>query len=428
MNKKELIQKAKAYALKNAIHYNGKANVGAVISGLFAEGLKKEDAKEVGKEISKIVSGVNKLSLEKQKKEFQKFEKLTSSREVREGLAKLPDAEKGVVMRFAPSPSGAMHIGHALTASISYLYVKKYGGKFYVRIEDTNPDNIYPPAYDLLKKDAEWLFEGKAKIIIQSERMELYYKYAEKLIKKNSAYVCTCSSENFKKLSEQKKECACRKNTQKENLDLWGKMLAPQAYTKEAREPLQGPDKSSLKISTGDNKKSFKQGEAVLRFKSDLNNPNPAMRDFPLARINESSHPLQKNKYRVWPLMNLSVTADDIELKMTHVIRAKEHRDNAKRQKMMYAVLGKKYPWEAYLGRWKFKDLELSATKITEGIKSGKYSGWDDEKLPTIAALKKKKYKPEAFWKFSEHVGLSENDKIIDEKDFFKLLDTFNRK
>jgi len=401
MNKKELIQKARAYALKNAIHYNGKANVGAVISGLFAEGLKKEDTKEVGKEISKIVLEVNKISLEKQKKEFEKFEKLISFREVRDGLPKLPNAEKGVVMRFAPSPSGAMHIGHALTASISYLYVKKYGGKFYMRIEDTNPDNIYPPAYDLLKQDAEWLFEGKTKIIIQSERMELYYKYAEKLIKKNSAYVCTCSSENFKKLVDQKKECACRKNTQKENLDLWKKMFV---------------------------KKGFKQGEAVLRFKSNIKDKNPAMRDFPLARINESSHPLQKNKYRVWPLMNLSVTVDDIELKMTHIIRAKEHRDNAERQKMIYKILDKKYPWEAYLGRWKFKDLELSATKITEGIKSGKYSGWDDEKLPTISALRKKGYKPESFWKFSEHVGLSESDKVLDEKEFFKLLDTFNRK
>ena len=401
MNKKELIQKARAYALKNAIHYNGKANVGAVISGLFAEGLKKEDTKEVGKEISKIVLEVNKISLEKQKKEFEKFEKLISFREVRDGLPKLPNAEKGVVMRFAPSPSGAMHIGHALTASISYLYVKKYGGKFYMRIEDTNPDNIYPPAYDLLKQDAEWLFEGKTKIIIQSERMELYYKYAEKLIKKNSAYVCTCSSENFKKLVDQKKECACRKNTQKENLDLWKKMFV---------------------------KKGFKQGEAVLRFKSNIKDKNPAMRDFPLARINESSHPLQKNKYRVWPLMNLSVTVDDIELKMTHIIRAKEHRDNAERQKMIYKILDKKYPWEAYLGRWKFKDMELSATKITQGIKEGKYSGWDDEKLPTISALRKKGYKPESFWKFSEHVGLSESDKVLDEKEFFKLLDTFNRK
>jgi len=147
-----------------------------------------------------------------------------------------------------------------------------------------------------------------------------------------------------------------------------------------------------------------------------------------LARINLTKHFRQKNKYRVWPLMNLCVATDDIELKMTHIIRAKDHRDNAERQKMIYKVLDKKYPWEAYLGRWKFKDLELSATKITEGIISGKYSGWDDEKLPTVSALRKKSYKPGAFWKFAEHIGLSESDKVIDKKEFFKLLDSFNKK
>jgi len=403
MNKKELIEKARAYALKNSLAYQGKAQEGKVISSLFNEGLKKEEVKKFIKEISKIVLDVNKLSLEKQKKEFEKLEKLISHRKVREGLPKLPSTEKGVVMRIAPSPSGALHVGHALTACISFDYFQKYGGKFFVRIEDTNPENIYPPAYDLIKKDSEWLFDKKAKIIIQSDRMEIYYKYAEKLIKKNSAYVCTCSGDEFRNYSKQKKSCPCRKLNIKENLKNWEKML---------------------------NKKGFKVGDAVLRFKSSegMKHKNPAMRDFPLARINLTKHARQKNKYRVWPLMNLSVTADDIELKMTHIIRAKDHRDNAERQKMIYKVLGKKYPWESYLGRWKFKDMELSSTKITEGVRSGKYSGWDDENLPTISALRKKGYKPEAFWKFAEHIGLSESDKVIDKKEFFKLLDVFNKK
>jgi glutamyl-tRNA synthetase len=122
--------------------------------------------------------------------------------------------------------------------------------------------------------------------------------------------------------------------------------------------------------------------------------------------------------------MNLAVPVDDIEMKMTHIIRAKEHRDNAERQKMIFDALGKKYPWAAFVGRYKFKDMELSATKITQGIKSKKYKGWDDPRLPTIQALKKK-YKPEAFWKLAEHRGLSEVDKVIDKKDFFELLDKF---
>ena len=391
-------KKVKAYALKNAISHNGKAHQGAIISSLFHEGLKKEDIKKYGKKIAEIVKEVNKLDLEKQKIEFEKSNKHVSSRKVREGMPNLPGAKKGkVVMRFAPSASGGFHIGHAMTGSLSYLFVKKYGGKFYVRIEDTNPENIYKPAYKMIKDESKWLFGGKAKIIIQSERMNLYYKYAKKLIKKNSAYVCTCSGDKFREFVKDKKDCGCRSLSVKENLEKWEKML-----------------------------KNYKEGEAVLRFKSSMDNPNPAMRDFPLARVNLSSHALQKKKYRVWPLMNLAVSVDDIEMKMTHVIRAKEHRDNAKRQEMIYKVLGEKFPWTGFLGRFKFKDLDLSTTKIREAIDAGKFKGWDDERLPTIAALKKK-YKPEAFWKFAERIGLSENDKVIDKKEYFMLLDSFNK-
>jgi glutamyl-tRNA synthetase len=175
-------------------------------------------------------------------------------------------------------------------------------------------------------------------------------------------------------------------------------------------------------------KNGFKEGDAVLRFKSDMKDKNPAMRDFPLARIVLTEHPRQKKKYKVWPLMNLAVTADDIELKMTHIIRGKDHRDNAERQKMMYKVLGKKFPWTAFLGKIHFKDMELSTTQTRKDIEAGKYSGWDDKRLLTIASLKKRGYTPEAFWKFSERVGLSETDKIMDRKEYFTLLDGFNKK
>lgn len=395
MNKKKI----KAYALKNAIAYSGKPNPSAVLSSLFNEGLKKDKVKEVMPKIKKVIDEISKLSLDEQKKEFEKINDVISQRKVREGLPELPDAKSGVVMRFAPSPSGAMHIGHALTACISYVYVKKYGGKFYVRIEDTNPENIYEPAYELLKKDSDWLFEKKAKIIIQSDRMEIYYKYAKKLIKIGKAYVCTCLGDDFREFSKKKKNCPCRSFNEKENLERWENMLY---------------------------EKGFGEGEAVLRFKSDMTHKNPAMRDFPLARINLTKHPRQKSKYRVWPLMNLAVSVDDIEMKMTHIIRAKEHRDNAKRQEMIFDVLGEKYPWCAYLGRWHIKGLRLSASEITKGVKEGKYSGWADDKLPTIQALKKK-YKPEAFLNMAENRGLSEVDKVIDKKEFFILLDKFNK-
>jgi glutamyl-tRNA synthetase len=389
----------RAYALKNAISYGGKANPGAVVSALFNEGLKKEEVKKVIPKIQKVIKEISKLSLEEQEKEFEKLKEVVSERKVREGLPEIPNADDGVVMRFAPSPSGAMHVGHAITGSMSYNYVKKYGGKMIVRVEDTNADNIYAPAIDLLEKDAKWLFENKAEFVVQSDRMDLYYGFAVSLIEKGRAYVCECSGDAFRELAKNKKECPCRKKTVEKNIKDWEKMVS---------------------------KEGFKEGEAVLRFKSDMTHPNPAMRDFPLARINLTPHPRQGTQYRVWPLMNLSVTADDMDMGMTHIIRAKEHMDNAKRQKMIFEVFEKEYPWAAFLGRVHLKGMRLSASEITKGVEEGKYSGWDDPKLPTLQSLAKRGYKPEAFWKLAEHIGLSEVDKTIDSKDFFDLLDKFN--
>jgi len=401
---KNLEKKARAYALKNAIAYEGKAKIGSVISGLFNEGLKKSEVGKYSKEISKIVNEVNSLNLKDQEKEFERLQSEVSKREIREGLSELPNAKKGkVIMRFSPSASGPLHVGHAMTASLSYIYVKKYKGKLYVRIEDTNPENTYKPAYKMIIKESKWLFNDESVLLIQSERMEIYYKYSEKLIKKGSVYVCTCLKEEFEKYVLKKTNCPCRKLSVKENLERWKKML----------------DRSL---------KGFKEGEAVLRFKSNMKDKNPAMRDFPLARVNETKHPLQGNKYKVWPLMNLAVSIDDIDMKVTHIIRAKDHIDNAKRQEMIFKALGKKFPWTGFLGKFKFKDLELSTRKIKQAIKEGKYSGWDDPRLPTLYSLKKQGYKPEAFWKFAEQVGLSENDKVMDKKEFFLLLDSFNKK
>jgi glutamyl-tRNA synthetase len=406
MNKKQIQEKAEVYALKNAVAHGGKAVQGAVIAGLFAEGLKREDVGKYIKDISEVLKEVNSLSPEEQIVLFKKHSKEISEREVRqEGeLPELPGAKKGkVISRFAPNPSGPLHVGHAISNVIPFLLVKKYGGKFYVRIEDTNPEKVMKEGYKSFKEDCDWLYKkGVSEYVIQSDRMDVYYKYAEKLIKSGNAYVCTCSQEEFKKYSEKKKDCPCRKFSSKENKERWERML---------------------------DTKGFGPGEAVLRFKSGMENSNPALRDFPLARINLTEHPRQKNKYRVWPLMFLAVAVDDIEYGMTHVIRGKEHRDNALREKMIYEALevGKKFPWEFYMGRIKFTDLQLGKRFITAAIKEGKYSGWDDPNLPTLASLRKRGYKPEAFWKLAAHRGLTQVDKVMKSKDFFDILDRFNK-
>lgn len=403
-------QTIRAYALKNAIAHDGKATQGPVVSSLFNEGLKREDMKTQGKIISEIIQEVNSLSPEQQKKEFEKLKETVSERESREGLPELPNVKKsGVVMRFRPSPSGPLHLGHIISNLPSSMYVEKYGGKFYVIVDDTDPETTLKEAYSNIKKACDWIFGNVTKYINSSDRMDLYYKYAKKLIEKNAAYVCICPPDEFRDLAKRKEECICRNFEIKDQLHRWKLML------------------------NKDKKSRYEQGEAVLRFKTPeevggMRHPNPAMRDFPLARINETSHPLQKNKYRVWPLMNLVVSVDDMELKMTHIIRGKDHKDNAKRQEMIFKIFGKEYPKSYFIGRLKFTDLVLSKRQITEKIKSGEFTGEEDEKIPTILSLKKRGYTKKAFEKFIEQRGLPEVDKVISEKDFFQSLKTFQKK
>jgi len=210
MIKKESI---KAYALKNAIEHEGEATQGPVINSLFNEGLKKGNIKSTIPIIQKILEEVNKLSINHQKQKLEKLTKYIGQRKTREG--KLPPLKntKKFKSRMSPSPSGPLHIGHALAILPNFLYAQKYKGQFYIRIEDTNPDNIYKPAYKMIEEEAKWLCNNKVKFLIQSERMELYYKTAKTLIEKNQAYVCTCDPEDFKNLLLKQKACPCRSSS-----------------------------------------------------------------------------------------------------------------------------------------------------------------------------------------------------------------------
>jgi len=362
--------------------------------------------KIVGKEVNEIIKHVNELPLDVQMQELkEQFPEMLEEKKKEEKEDMKPFKHvgpNGVIMRFSPSPSGPMHIGHAITGGLTSLYVKKYGGKFILRIEDTNSDNIDIPSYDLLPIDGNWIFGNINEVWIQSDRMRYYYDYAEKFLEIGNCYICTCTQDAFKKLADNKEECPCRNISVDENLNRWKKMF--------------------------DKRHGFKEGEAVLRFKSDMQHKNPAMRDFPLARINDSEHPRQGLKYRVWPLMNLSVFVDDVEANMTHIIRAKDHEINAQRQELMYRALDiKDIPETYFLGRYNFEGLELSASKTRAKIEEGKYSGWDDIRIPFLQALKRRGYQPQAFLKYTQKTGLSPVDKTIPAEEFFKIVNSFNK-
>jgi glutamyl-tRNA synthetase len=175
----------------------------------------------------------------------------------------------------------------------------------------------------------------------------------------------------------------------------------------------------------------YTEGQAVVRVKTDLENPNPAVRDWPALRIIDTKkypHPRVGSKYIVWPLYNLAAGLDDHLMGMTHIIRGKEHYTNMVRQKYMYDYLGWTYPEAIHYGRLKITGAFLSKSKIIQGVKEGLYTGYDDPRLGTFAALRKRGITPEAIKKMIIDVGIKSNDVTLSWENLFsynrKILDT----
>ncbi len=375
------------YALQNAILHNGKANYKAVMGKIMAENpALRSRAKELIGEVKKIVEGINSLSLEQQRRKLEEIapELLEKKKkEERKELEDLPEVRGEVRMRLAPSPSGPMHLGQSRMAILNDEYVKRYGGKLFLRIEDTNPHNILPEAYNMIPEDLEWLGVKVHEIVIQSDRFEIYYDYARKLLDMGKAYITTVPAEKWRRLKNEGKPTEDRELPPEEQLERWDKMLAGE----------------------------YDEGEAVYVVKTDLHHPNPAIRDWAAFRIiKDVEHPRLGNKYIVYPLMNFSVAVDDHELRLTHVLRGKDHLNNTYRQMYLYDYFGWKKPVYIHYGWVTMRDTILKTSVIKEGIKKGIYSGWDDPRLGTLRALARRGIRPEAIRKYWIQVGLKEVD------------------
>jgi glutamyl-tRNA synthetase len=179
----------------------------------------------------------------------------------------------------------------------------------------------------------------------------------------------------------------------------------------------------------------YKEGEAVVRVKTDLNHPNPAVRDWPAFRIidpEKHPHPRVGSKYYAWPLYNLACGVDDHLMGITHIIRGKEHLTNMVRQEYMYKYFGWNYPEAIHYGRLKITGATLSKSKIVQGMKEGLYKDWDDPRLATFLALRRRGITPEAIKKMIIDVGPKTSDVILSWENLYaynrKILDsTANR-
>jgi glutamyl-tRNA synthetase len=397
----EVRKEIRKFALQNAFEHEGKTQDKIVLSKIL--GSKPEfrnKVNEITEDISEIVSSVNQISLEEQKKEieenFPDLLKPKEKKEEREGLPLLEGAIEGkVVTRFPPEPNGYPHIGHAKAAIINIEYAKMYGGKCILRMDDTNPEAERMEYHAAIKVGLDWLGVKFDIIKNTSDDMELFYEKGIELINSGKAYVCTCKRDTVSKNRKERKSCKCSFRDIKENNQGWEKMF-----------------------------EKFKPGEAIVRFRGDMKSDNAVMRDPVLFRIIDEKHYTLGEKYRVWPSYDFAVAIEDSNDGITHAFRSKEFELRKDLINAILEALSMRKPYQGFFSRLEFKGMPVSKRILRPLIEQGKVSWYDDPRLPTLEGLRRRGIKAEAIKKFILSLGLTKANTLAP----FDALESFNRK
>jgi glutamyl-tRNA synthetase len=398
----DLKKEIRKIALQNAVEHDGKTKDKVVLSkslGTIPE--LKNNVKEVIPEIASIVSQVNGMSIEEQKTEIQNnfpeiLDVKENVKEERVGLPPLEGAEQGkVVTRFTPAPNGYPHIGHAKAAIISEEYAKMYGGKLVLRYDDTNPEDTRLEYWAAIKVGLDWLGIEFDEIKNTSDDIGLLYDKCVEMIKKNYAYVCTCKRDTISKNRKEMVSCECSMGDVKQNEERWERMF-----------------------------KKYKPGEAVVRFRGDMESKNTVMRDPVLFRINDARHAQLAEEHRVWPSYDIAVAVEDSTDGITHALRSKEYELRNELYHAILDALDMRHPKMLEFSRLEFKGMPVSKRILRPLIDEGKVSSYDDPRLPTLAALERRGITPEAIRKFTLSLSLTKADTLAP----FDSLEAFNRK
>lgn len=378
------------YVLKNALDFGSVKNT--VVLGLILKENPelKNDVPKLMQEINIQILKAASLTKEEIKSKLKNIspELLVEKKEESLGpLKPLPDARMGkVITRLAPEPSKYNHIGHALIFLIQYLYAKMYQGRCILRFDDTNPEKSTEEYYRAMIEDLTWLGIKWDKELLASDNNPRLYQLAEQLIQQSQAYICSCSQEEIKKNRELMQPCACRNKTTKKNMAGWKEML----------------------------ERKFKEGEVILRLKGDMASNNGVMRDPVIFRICYAPHFRQGTKYCLWPTYDFENPVEDSLNGVTHVIRSKEFELRAELHLYIQKLLGLKSPTVTEIGRYNITGAETQGRVIREMIQTGKVMGWDDPRLVTIKALRRRGFIPEMFKELAQTVGLSKSGGHID--------------
>jgi glutaminyl-tRNA synthetase len=295
--------------------------------------------------------------------------------------------------RFPPEPNGYLHIGHAKSICLNFGIAEKFGGKCNLRFDDTNPTKEEMEYVESIEKDVRWLgFDWEDRLFYASDYFEKLHEFAIKLIKEGKAYV---DDQDAETISQQKgtptrpgSESPYRNRTPEENLDLFNRMTAGE----------------------------FEEGSRVLRAKIDMASPNMHMRDPIIYRIMKSYHHRTGDKWCVYPMYDFAHGQSDYWEGITHSICTLEFEVHRPLYDWFIdQLMDSDYrPRQIEFARLNLSYTIMSKRRMLELVKGGYVNGWDDPRMPTISGLRRRGYTPESIRNFSDRIGVTKVDGMID--------------
>jgi len=297
-----------------------------------------------------------------------------------------------IVTRFPPEPNGYLHIGHAKSIALNFGIAQEFGGKCHLRFDDTNPAKEEQEYIDSIQRDVRWLgFDWGDNLFYASDYFDRLYGWAEDLIRAGLAYVDDQSQEEIRlargTLTAPGKNSPFRDRGVDENLDLFRRMKAGE----------------------------FPNGARVLRAKIDMASGNINLRDPVLYRILHAEHPRTGKAWSIYPSYDYAHGQSDAIEGITHSICTLEFEDH----RPLYDWLLDKLPVPSHPHQYEFARLNLTYTLLskrvlTELVRGGHVSGWDDPRMPTIAGLKRRGVPPEAIREFIKRIGVAKANSVVD--------------
>ncbi len=393
MNNDEITNTARKFAIKNAIDY-GHAKTSIVVNKIISIYPElRNNIKDIFSKVNNIVAEVNALSKDALTKEFEPYfdefeikekeiaEKTSKPRMILEGAV-----EGNFITRYAPEPNGYLHIGHALNIFLGQEFAHIYKGKDFLYFDDTNPTKEDEKFVEEIKKNLDWLGVKFDKEYYASDNIEKIYEFARLLIKSGKAYACICSTDEIKSNRMNKIGCKHKNQSSEENLNIFEKML----------------------------KNEFNEEDVVIRLALDMNSKNSALRDPVILRIKKHKHYKQGNKYVVWPTYDFNTPINDSLQGITDVFRDKWYEIRSELYRILLESLGLKAAQIHPYARLEIKDNITSKREINELIKQGIIKGFDDPRLVTLSALRRRGINPEAIRNFVLKFGISKAEREID--------------